>query len=55
MKLELLHGIRDYALTRTSIPNHAANIKDMKYALIRSIKIQNHWLSQYKIQNQIGS
>jgi len=23
--------------TRTSIPNHAGNIKDMKYALIRSI------------------
>jgi len=23
----------------------------MKYALIRSIKIQNHWLNQYKIQN----
>jgi len=31
MTLELLHGIRDYKLT--SIPNHAGNIKDMKYAL----------------------
>ena len=31
MTLELLHGIRDYTLTRTSIPNHAGNIKDMKY------------------------
>jgi len=38
MTLELLHVIRDYALTRTSIPNHAGNIKDMKYALIRSIE-----------------
>ena len=38
MTLELLHVIRDYTLTRTSIPNHAGNIKDMKYALIRSIK-----------------
>ena len=27
-----------YTLTRTSIPNHASNIKDMKYALIRSIE-----------------
>jgi len=27
MTLELLHGIRDYTLTRTSIPNHAGNIK----------------------------
>jgi len=27
----------------------------MKYALIKSIKIQNHRLNQYKIQNQIGS
>jgi len=27
-----------YTLTRTSIPNHASHIKDMKYALIRSIK-----------------
>jgi len=35
MTLELLHGIRDYTLTRTSIPNHPANITDMKYALIR--------------------
>ena len=38
MTLELLHGIIDYTLTRTSIPNHAGNIKDMKYALIRSIE-----------------
>ena len=37
MTLELLHAIRDYTLTRTSIPNHAANIKNMKYALIKSI------------------
>ena len=39
MTLELLHGIRDYTLTRTSIPNHAGNIKDMKYALIAGIRI----------------
>ena len=37
MTLELLHGIRDYTLTRTSIPNHAGNIKDMTYALLISI------------------
>ena len=37
MTPELLHVIRDYTLTRTPIPNHAGNIKDMKYALIRSI------------------
>ena len=37
MTLELLHVIRDYTLTRTSIPNHASHIKDMKYALIISI------------------
>jgi len=37
MTLELLHVIRDYTLTRTAIPNHAGNIKDMKHALIRSI------------------
>jgi len=35
--LELLHVIRDYTLKWTSIPNHTGNIKDMKYALIRSI------------------
>ena len=29
MALELLHGIRDYTLTRTSIANHAGNIKDL--------------------------
>jgi len=29
MTLELLHGIIDYTLTRTSIPNHAGNIKDL--------------------------
>ena len=34
MTLELLHVIRDYTLTRTLIPNHAADIKYMKYALI---------------------
>ena len=33
--------IRDYTLTRTSIPNHAGNIKDMKYALIRSINTES--------------
>jgi len=38
MTLELLHGIRDYTLTRIPIPNHAGKIKGMKYALIRSIK-----------------
>ena len=38
MTLELLHVIRDYTLTRTSISNHARHIKDMKCALIRSIK-----------------
>jgi len=56
MTLELLHGgIRDYTLTRTSIPNHAGNVKYMTYVLIKSIWIQNHWLNHYKIQNQIGS
>ena len=29
MTLELLHVIRDYTLTRTSIPNYAGNIKDV--------------------------
>ena len=38
MTLELLHDIIDYTLTRTSIPNHVSHIKDMKYALIRSIE-----------------
>ena len=42
MTLKLLHAIRDYTLTWTSIPNYAGNMKDMKYALIRSIQIQNH-------------
>jgi len=37
MTLELLLGIIDYTLTRTSIPKHAGNIKYMKYALIESI------------------
>jgi len=37
MTLELLHVIRDYTLTRTSIPNHAAYIKDMKYEASASI------------------
>jgi len=37
MTLEVLHVIRDYTLTRTSIPNNVGNIKDMKYALIRSL------------------
>ena len=56
MTLELLHDIRDYILTRTSVPNHTSHSKDMKSVLITSIKkIQNHLLNQYKIQNQIGS
>ena len=38
MTLEVLHVIRDYTLTRTSIPNHTNHRKDMKYVLIRSIK-----------------
>jgi len=38
MTLELLHVIRDYTLTRTSIPNHAGNIKDKKYGMIKSIR-----------------
>jgi len=42
MTLELLHVIRDYTLTRTSIPNHAGNIKDMKYAYILAYKAKNH-------------
>jgi len=33
MTVELLHGIRDYTLTRTSIPKHAGNIKDMKVCM----------------------
>jgi len=37
MTQELLHDIRDFTLTRTSIPNHAGNIKDMKYALIHRV------------------
>ena len=32
MTIELLHGIRYYTLTRTSVPNHAGNIKDMNHA-----------------------
>ena len=36
------HNRLYYTLTRTSLPNHASHIKDMKYALIRSVKIQNH-------------
>jgi len=38
MTLELLHDIIYYTLTRTSIPNHAGNIKDMKYALLDQYK-----------------
>jgi len=33
MTRELLHVIRDYTLTRISIPDHASHIKGMKYAL----------------------
>jgi len=29
MTKELLHVIKDYTLTRTSIPNHASHIKDI--------------------------
>ena len=35
MTLELLHGIRDYTLTRTSIPNRVGNIKDITKYRIR--------------------
>ena len=39
MTLELLQFIRDNnTLTRTSIPHHTSRRKDMKYALIRSIR-----------------
>ena len=55
MTLELLHGIRDYTLTRTSIPNHAGNIKYMKYTLIRSIINTESLTKSLQIQNQIGS
>jgi len=41
MTLALLHVIRDYTLTRTSIPTHASHITDMKYALIRSINTES--------------
>jgi len=37
MTLELLHGIRDYTLTRTSIPNHAGNIKETLCIMTNSI------------------
>jgi len=33
MALELLHVIRDYTLTRTSMPNHTSHRKDMKYGI----------------------
>ena len=37
--IEFLQFIRDNnTLTRTSIPNHTSHRKDMKYALIKSIK-----------------
>ena len=44
MTLELLHVIRDYTLTRTSIPNHAGNIKDMKYVNVNVVSnlLVNH-------------
>ena len=48
MTLELLHVIRDYTLTRTSIPNHASHIKDMKYGIDQINK-------NTEILNQIGS
>jgi len=32
--LELLHGIRYYTLTKTSIPNHASHKQDMKYYIL---------------------
>jgi len=38
MTLEFLQCIRDYTLTRTSVPNHTSHRKDMKYALIKSIR-----------------
>ena len=39
MTLECLQFIRDNnTLTRTSVPNHTSHRKDMKYALIKSIK-----------------
>jgi len=39
MTLECLQFIRDNTtLTRTPVPNHTSHIKDMKYALINSIK-----------------
>jgi len=39
MTLECLQFIRDNnTITRTSVPNHTSYRKDMKYALIISIK-----------------
>ena len=39
MTLEFLQIIRDNnTLTRTSVPQHTSHRKDMKYALIRSIR-----------------
>jgi len=39
MTLECLQFIIDNNTpTRTSVPNHTCHIKDMKYALIRSIQ-----------------
>jgi len=38
MTLELVYDIREYTLTRTSIPNHAGNIKTCSM----------HRLDQYK-------
>jgi len=39
MTLEFLEFIRDNnTLTRTSVPNHTSHRKDMKYALIKSMR-----------------
>jgi len=37
MTLELLHGIRGYTLTRTSIPNHAGNIIKIELAIVSAV------------------
>ena len=33
----MLHGIRGYTLTRTSIPNHAGNIIKIELAIVSAV------------------
>ena len=57
MTLELLQFLRD---SNIHLQGHQYKLihfieKTSGMSLIRFIKIQNHGLNQYKIQNQIGS